>query len=229
MKYLVYIIFTTFFFLFSCAKQRPKGVLSESDAVDLFTEVALVDAYLQSLPLDSGRRVLPVLYDNLFNQFGIDSNQFKLNVDYYYGNPLLTEKIYSTVSQNLLEKEKIFRSEDSVRNIQLQDSIRYISRLQKLHSDRVNNILNHVKDTTSYTFKLNGLAWFDRMDLNIQAYGIQIPAIPNLSTVPNEVPATSSKENIILEQEAIPDTIIKNPVRTKILRRPNGTSAIKQL
>ena len=101
MKHLVYILFTTFFLLFSCAKQTPKGILSEEEAVDLFTEVSLVDAYLNTLPLDSGRKVLPVLYDNLFKQFGIDSNRFKQNVDFYYGNPLLTETVYTKVGEKL--------------------------------------------------------------------------------------------------------------------------------
>ena len=177
MKHLVYILVTTFFLLFSCAKQTPKGILSETEAVDLFTEVSLVDAYLNTLPLDSGRKVLPVLYNNLFNQFGIDSNLFKQNVEFYYGNPLLTETVYNKVGEKLMEYEKGYRFEDSIRNVFVQDSIQYISNLQRLHRERLDILTNYTKDTTSYTYKSNGVDFFEANNLNLNAYGIQVPAI----------------------------------------------------
>lgn len=190
MKRLVYIIFSSFLIFFSCAKQKPSGVLPEDKIVDLLTEVSLIDAYIQSLPMDSGRKVLPVLYDNLFKEFDIDSVQFKKNLDFYYGNPQLTEKIYTAVGEKLMGYEKNYRLEDSVRNVFVQDSIQFISRLQNLHSDRINLTMNFSKDTTDYTYKVEGQRFLNRNNLMLNAYGIQMEAIPTTVPAPMDSIAT---------------------------------------
>lgn len=228
MKHLVYILFTTFFLLFSCAKQTPKGILSEEEAVDLFTEVSLVDAYLNTLPLDSGRKVLPVLYDNLFKQFGIDSNRFKQNVDFYYGNPLLTETVYTKVGEKLMEYEKGYRYEDSVRNVFVQDSIQYISNLQRLHRERLDILTNYTKDTTSFTYKSNGVDFFDRNNLRLNAYGIQAPAIIEEVKPLNESTTSSDLPSIELEEESVLDTAVESTIQKKEVLRIKKDSMIQK-
>lgn len=184
MRHSLLIFFLTLILFVSCSKQRPSGVLSESKIIDLFTEVSLVDAYLNTLPMDSGRKVMPVLYDNLFKQFKIDSNQFKQNLEYYYGNPTLTEEIYEKVNEKLKAYDESFRVEDSIRNAFVQDSIRYISNLQQIHNERVNQILYFTVDTTQYKYRDFGVSFLGRIRLDLKAYGIQIPAIT--STPPAE-------------------------------------------
>lgn len=179
MRHSFLLYFFTVLLFISCSKQRPNGVLSEREIVDLFTEVSLIDAYLNTLPMDSGRKVMPVLYDNLFNQFKIDSNQFKQNLDYYYGNPVLTEEIYNKVNVRLMGYEQRYREEDSVRNVFVQDSIRYITNLQQIHRDRINQILYFTQDTTEYKIREHGVSFLGRLRIDLKAYGIQTAVIDN--------------------------------------------------
>lgn len=152
-------------------------MLSESKIVDLFTEVSLIDAYLNTLPMDSGRKVMPVLYNNLFNQFNIDSNQFKQNIEYYYGNPVLTEEIYDKVNERLTVYDEKLRVEDSIHNAFVQDSVRRMANLQQIHNERINRVLYYTKDTTEFKYRDNGLSFLGRIRLDLKAYGIQTPVV----------------------------------------------------
>ncbi len=184
MQRLLYIIFISFFFIVSCAKKKPSGILSDSEITEILTQASLIDAYLNTLPLDSGRKVMPVLYDNLFKEFKIDSMQFKQNLDFYYGNPVLTEKIYTNVATELMQYERNIRQEDSVRNAFVTDSIRRVTRIQMLDSERRNLTTNYYRDNSTYNYKTNGLDFLRRAELNLNAYGIQTEAIPSQQNTP---------------------------------------------
>lgn len=216
MQRLLFILLSLFFFIVSCGKQKPSGVLSEHKMGELLTEVSLIDAYLNTLPIDSGRKVMPVLYGNIFKEFDIDSTQFKYNLDFYYGNPKLTEKIYTVVEGKLREYEKEYRVKDSIVNAFLQDSIRRVSRLQQLSQVRYDMAMNYYKDTSAYTYRNDGLNFLTNSELYLNAYGIQIPAVP------------SSSISIAPIEPLLQDTLLQkylNPIHKLLLDNPKDTAS----
>lgn len=185
MQRLLYSIIISFFLIISCGKKRPEGVVSEKKMSEILTEVSLIDGYLNSLPTDSARKVMPVLYGKVFERFKLDSALFIRNVDYYFGNPELTEKIYKKVQENLSQYERVARVEDSVRTAFVQDSINRINYMQRLYSnlqnlryyykgdDKIQNYIDYSKQ-----FFLNfGLDYFvSQMNINpIRIINYQLP------------------------------------------------------
>lgn len=227
MQRLVFIIFLSFFLVTSCAKQKPKGVLSENKMADLLSEVSMIDAYINTLPIDSGRRVLPVLYDNLFKEFEIDSNQYKINQDYYFGNPKLTEKIYVEVNKKLVDLERAYNQEDSIRNVVVHDSLRRVTKIQNLDRERRSLAINYQKDTTKYTYVSDGLSFLRKAELQLNAYGIQIPAIttPVVQPVSVEEQAPIADSVSTLDKDQVP----LEPVKPAIVKKelPNQPKAKK--
>lgn len=217
MQRLVYIIFISFFLLFSCAKQKPKGVLSEQKMTDLLTEVSLIDAYLNTLPIDSGRKMMPVLYSNLFEQFDIDSALYVKNMDYYYGNPILTDKIYTEIQKKLFTYEKTYRTEDSLRNIVINDSVRLASRRQRLQADQNRLIRGYYPDNRELDIRERSIAFFNDIDLQVNAYGLQIPAIPQDPIVVLEDP---------IMQDSVLRMYLDVPMHNMLLKKPNDSIAI---
>ncbi|WP_164112136.1 MULTISPECIES: DUF4296 domain-containing protein [Sphingobacterium] len=194
-----FIIILLFFLLASCGKQKPKGVLSEKDMTELMAEVSLIDAYLNTLPIDSGRKVMPVFYENAFKKFKLDSAGFIKNLDYYLGSPVLTEKIYTSIGKTLTAKDMEYHRIDSVQNAVVQDSIRNAMRLQR-HTEMMKNmILNVHRDSTAYTYSQYGTDFLSKAELNLNAYGIQVPAIaPTVPTTPQRL--DSPQEQIPVEE-----------------------------
>ena len=135
MQRLLYAIFISFFLIISCARSKPSGIVSDKKMTEILTEVSLIDGYLNILPSDSAKKVMPVLYAKLFKDFGIDSAEFMANLNYYFGNPELTEKMYDVVNTKLKKYESQFRTEDSIVMVKQQDSLMRVSFLQKQYSN----------------------------------------------------------------------------------------------
>ena len=199
-----FIIIPLFFLFIACGKQKPKGILSEKDMTELMTEVSLIDAYLNTLPIDSGRKVMPLFYENAFKKFKLDSAGFIKNIDYYLGSPILTEKVYTSIGKTLTAKDMEFRRIDSIQNVVVQDSMRHAMRLQR-HTEMMKNmIINVHRDSTAYTYTLYGTDFLSKAELNLNAYGIQVPAIapilPNppqrLDTPQEQVPVEERLETV---------------------------------
>ncbi|MFD2554968.1 DUF4296 domain-containing protein [Sphingobacterium tabacisoli] len=216
MQRLYFTIILLFFLFSSCSKQKPKGILSEKEMTELMTEVSLIDAYLNTLPIDSGRKVMPVLYNHAFEKFKLDSVSFIQNLDYYLGSPLLTEKIYTNINTALSEKDKVYQREDSIRNVAVQDSMQRVVRLQRYTAMMKEMISNVHRDTTAYTYVLSGTDFLTKAELQLNAYGIQVPVItPPAPVEPKE------------EQEVKADTIAtvekRDTIPTKkVLRKPTN-------
>lgn len=149
MQRLLYSIFISFFLILSCAKSKPSGVLSESKMTDVLTEVSLVDGYLNTLPSDSAKRVMPVLYDKIFKKYDLDSATFVKNLDFYFGNPNVTDKIYTDINKKLSNYEREFHIEDSIRNAFQQDSMNRVHYFQRVYS-RIENLRHFNASDTSY-------------------------------------------------------------------------------
>lgn len=149
MQRLLYSIFISFFLILSCAKSKPSGVVSESKITEVLTEVSLVDGYLNTLPSDSAKRVMPVLYDKIFEKYDLDSATFVKNLDFYFGNPNLTDKIYTNVNSKLSSYEREIHLEDSIRNAFQQDSMNRVHYLQRVYS-RIENLRYYNASDTGY-------------------------------------------------------------------------------
>jgi len=149
MQRLLYSIFISFFLILSCAKSKPSGIVSESKITEVLTEVSLVDGYLNTLPSDSAKRVMPVLYDKIFKKYDLDSATFVKNLDFYFGNPNLTDKIYVDVNKNLNNYQREFHVEDSIRNVFVQDSITRVHYIQRVYS-RIENLRHFNASDTSF-------------------------------------------------------------------------------
>lgn len=196
MQRLNFIIIPLFFLFASCSKQKPKGILSEKEMTGLMAEVALIDAYLNTLPIDSGRKVMPVLYANAFEKFKLDSAKFLQNLDYYLGSPVLTEKIYTDINKILTDKDQVYHREDSVRNIVVQDSIQRVMRLQRYTDMMRNMVMNVHRDSSEYNYVQYGADFLSKAELQVNAYGIQVPAVPQPVPDQSRTPQTEALQPI---------------------------------
>lgn len=150
MQRLLYSIFISFFLILSCAKSKPKDIISESKMTEVLTQVSILDGYLNTLPSDSAKKVMPVLYEKIFKQFDLDSARFVRNLDYYFADPNLTEKIYSNVSKELTVYDRKFNAEDSIRQVFVQDSLNRHYYFQRIY-DRQQAMRYYNSSDTLYT------------------------------------------------------------------------------
>ncbi|HLS94638.1 uncharacterized protein DUF4296 [Sphingobacterium allocomposti] len=170
MQRLLLVILSSFFLFQGCKKSLPEGILPKRTMVDLMTEVHLVDGYLNTLPLDSTRRVVESLYAEVFRKFKVDSTQFKQNVAYYLGDPVLSKELYVTINKKLMDYDNAYRVADSVRNAKIADSVRVVQRFIKLKDAAHKLILQVQKDTIPLTPTLYRTEFMDRVGLYLNVY-----------------------------------------------------------
>lgn len=149
MQRLLYSIFLSFFIFISCSKRKPDGILSESKIIDVLTEVSLVDGYLNTIPNDSSQRMMPALYDVIFKKYKIDSATFVKNLDFYFADPNLTEKIYLVVNDNLNKYDRTYAIQDSIQMAFRQDSIGRVRFYERLNS-KIENLKHFNASDTGY-------------------------------------------------------------------------------
>ncbi|HLS38581.1 MAG TPA: DUF4296 domain-containing protein [Sphingobacterium bovisgrunnientis] len=181
MQRLLYSIFISFFLILSCAKSKPSGVLSESKITEVLTEVSLVDGYLNTLPSDSAKRVMPVLYDKIFEKYDLDSATFVKNLDFYFGNPNLTDKIYTNVSSKLSSYEREIHLEDSIRNAFQQDSMNRVHYLQRVYSRTENLRYYNASDTGYKNYYEFNRRLINNSNVEFIANYLNLSPMPNLN------------------------------------------------
>jgi hypothetical protein len=142
---------------------------------DLMTEVYVADGYLNTVVIDSARKLMPVLYQNIFDRFGIDSAQFAKNVEYYYGNPIETEKLVGNVRKVLTKYERDAIRQDSIKQVYVRDSINRVQHWTRLAQEARQLILNVYQDTTAYEIEENNISFFARASLNVQRHELYKP------------------------------------------------------
>ncbi|VTQ02327.1 DUF4296 domain-containing protein [Sphingobacterium daejeonense] len=81
-----------FFISISCKKEGSRRDLPQDDMVELMTDVHILDGYISNIPVDSAKKVIDPLYEELFAKYGLDSTSFNKNVNFYFGDPKLTVK-----------------------------------------------------------------------------------------------------------------------------------------
>ncbi len=175
MKRLLFVIAALFFLVTSCSKSRPKGILSDKEMSELMTEVYILDSYLNNLPADSGRKVMPVLYQQLFDKFDMDSTVFTKNLDYYYGNPVELEKVNTRVKDVLGRYEKEALRTDSIEQAHIRDSTNRVLRLQQWAGEMKRLIVEVYLDTTEYTFGMNNSVFFQHVPVQVHRHELIKP------------------------------------------------------
>lgn len=107
MKKLLFLLFVICLF-FSCSsekkKQAPTVLLSETQMVDVLTDVQIMEAaigYLKNINQPT-EYLKTIGYDTLFSHYGITDSIFKVNMVYYYDHePLTLIRIYDSVESRL--------------------------------------------------------------------------------------------------------------------------------
>ena len=107
MKKSLLLLFVVVLF-FSCSsekkKQAPTVFLSETEMVDIITDVQIMEAaigYKKSLNQPT-EYLKTIGYDTVFSHYGITDSIFKANMVYYYDvEPLTLIRIYDSVEARL--------------------------------------------------------------------------------------------------------------------------------
>ena len=107
MKKLLFLLFVICIF-FSCSsekkKQAPSVLLSETQMVDVLTDVQIMEAAIgYKKNINQPTEYLKTIgYDTLFSHYGITDSIFKANMVYYYDvEPLTLIRIYDSVESRL--------------------------------------------------------------------------------------------------------------------------------
>lgn len=236
MKRLIFVIPVLFIAILSCSKSKPKGILSESEMADMMTEVYTVDGYLNVVDIDSARKLLPVLYQHVFDRYKIDSTQFDQNVDYYYGNPVMLEKLMTEVQKKLTEQEREARRQDSISQVQVRDSIMVVQRWRQLEQEAKDRILSvHIDTTMRYDLVRYSYDFFAGLGLNFERYRPNKP-MPKAPVQPNvtedgpdeevEVTNDSQPEEIKVDPDALEVRQAEEAIRP-VRNRPVPTRALE--
>ena len=102
----------------SCDRQKnatPEGLLSESQMIDIMTDVQIIEADINSrrakgMNTDS---LSVAFYDQLFEHYGITDSIFSFNLKYYTQNLATLENIMDSVTNRLLKAQMESRKDDS--------------------------------------------------------------------------------------------------------------------
>ncbi len=105
-----YFFLTALVILISCGtSEEPEDLLDQKQMAKVLTEVHLLEAKLAEIPIkpiDSIQVVYEHFEKLLFDSLNITKEQYESSFNYYLENPKEFEKIYGTVVDSLLQKEK---------------------------------------------------------------------------------------------------------------------------
>lgn len=231
------ILLSSFFLCISCRESANEGILPQSKMTELMTEVHLIDAYLNTLPVDSSRKVIGGLYEEVFRKFDLDSTSFTANLNHYLGNAVASKTMYEDVNKNLTAYEAVYLKEDSVRQAFYADSVRRQMRLITLKELTHKLIFEVEPDTIPYSYKDNARSLMESLSLSeLPVYGLTIDLVPITRPVgvdttgvqavdslqgqpieaPTELRSLDSNETIKLDTLVVPRVPIKPGRPTKI-------------
>ncbi len=196
---------------------------------DLLVEVHLIDGYLNTLPIDSSRKVIDNLYGNLFAKYKIDSATFDDNLKFYLSNPVESKKLYAEINKQLTTEDTKYRMDDSIKNARITDSIRVVQHYMKLRDDAQKLILQVEIDTIPLNFHIYRADFLQRTGLNLSAY--------NQSTIftnpTNTIPSTSKDVVPAAPIQSRPEQKLQRPTLEPSpktgLRPVKGTKASGQI
>ena len=112
MKKLIFVFITCS--LFACEVDKPLGVMSEDEMVNLMIDIHLTQAELQVR--NFGHEESKIIYnrilqDSIVQKRGWDLEEVQESVDYYLGDIPKYSKIYERVLDSLTLKESLVRKD----------------------------------------------------------------------------------------------------------------------
>jgi len=90
--------------------ERPTGILSETDFVNILKEVHLAESAFElnkSKGIENAKNSLATSYQSIYKKHDIADTTFNKSLDYYAKNPGKLEKIYTDVLEQLIEGQTI--------------------------------------------------------------------------------------------------------------------------
>lgn len=83
--------------------ERPEGVLSEKQMVNVMTELYLSEEKVNKLaiPYDSIKELFPMFSERAFRKAGVSDTVFRKSLDYYMSQPQKLENIYTILVDSL--------------------------------------------------------------------------------------------------------------------------------
>ena len=108
-----YFFLTVLVIVMSCTPdERPPNLIERDKMASLLVKIHVLEAKIKDAsitPKDS----IQLIYDHyeklLFEDFDVTQEQYEISFDYYAGHPDEFEKIYRSVVDSLLQKEKTGR------------------------------------------------------------------------------------------------------------------------
>ena len=99
----------------SSNKNKAEEILSETQMVEVLTDIYLTEGKLNSLriPKDSAEYLFKTIEPTIFAEHGIDSTVYKRSFQYYITNYEELSRIYELVIDSLSNRELIQRERDS--------------------------------------------------------------------------------------------------------------------
>jgi Domain of unknown function (DUF4296) len=135
------LFFSLFLFVYACSGNKaPKGTIDTATMVGLLTEVHIADGSMYNtvqVP-DSLYKYGTARYIKVFQNFHIDSAEFRKSMQYYANNPELLTKIYEQVSVNLSKKmdslNKANQKQIAIDNKRRTDSLKKLPKTQQIQA-----------------------------------------------------------------------------------------------
>ncbi len=103
-KIVLFVLAGSITLLTSCGgDERPKGVLSEKQMVNVMTELYLSEEKVNKLaiPYDSIKELFPLFSERAFRKAGVSDTVFRKSLDYYMSQPQKLENIYTILVDSL--------------------------------------------------------------------------------------------------------------------------------
>lgn len=83
------------------AIEIPEGTLSESEMVDILTDMHLVEGAKVGNKIMGDTLRAPVYYKKVYNKYGITEQKFETDFRFYSTHPEMMTKVYEKVIENL--------------------------------------------------------------------------------------------------------------------------------
>lgn len=216
----LFVISAVIFLLLSCMEDKPKEILDRNDMIDLMVETHLLDGYLNTLQIDSARKVIHPLYEDVFQRYKLDSLSFEENLKYYFANPVKAEKMYGVIRDRIETMNKDIIRLDSIKDVAVRDSIRRVERFRAA-AERKKQLITHApQDSTSFDFVERTNEFLRSLnDVNISSSPLEWPEGPGVPVIYHKLYPDTLAKDFSHHANTFNDELKKYLIRPKYIER----------
>lgn len=104
----MFIFSALLFWMASCGKKTPEGILSKEEMVQIMEELYIAEEKVNqlALPRDSAKEVAMVMTTKVFEKAAVEDSVFRKSFDYYMEHPREMELIYTALVDTLQLREQ---------------------------------------------------------------------------------------------------------------------------